>query len=552
MSDTLIYDMSMMTESSPSIFVKKDFLNLQDQMNGNYAGNQAVIDTSALANSNKYMAYREAYLAVPLVLSMVWGGTSAKDLSGSTFAVGLKNNFASLIHSMVLDYAGTTIIQQTPMCQMFQNFTLMTTLSLQDVLLNGPTIGFYPDDAAGCRISGSTGAVITSNNNNGVAESPIVGSDLLLGMSNNGLLQRQKCFALNAAVTASPANQVSGLAESYRSMLVSSSTGLVYQIHAIIRLRDIHPFFNQVPLLKGVFFRLTLNLNQTQASVNIKTTGEAPTTVSVNAPLGGVSMLMVANATSPESNQGQAVPSGSSQLESGTYRLALAVGNKVTDQASASVLGGNTNTNLNQSIFMYVPAYTFAPSYEEAYLASPSKNIVYTDIFQYTTAEATSNFNYLITNGIANIKSCLILPFFSETATGGIIPYQSPLDPAGCGPTSPECHIDNFNVVLAGQNMIYNTQRYTFEQYVNQLQGVNSVNANLINGLTSSLVNQKDFEREYCYYYVNCSRGLPIDEAVPKSLMIQGKNMNKNAVKFVVFIEYGVQVSVDVLTGSRI
>ena len=67
--DTLVYDMSSMTEGTPQIFVKKDWLNILDNQNGSYSGNQSVIDTSQLANSNKYMNYREAYLSVPLLLT---------------------------------------------------------------------------------------------------------------------------------------------------------------------------------------------------------------------------------------------------------------------------------------------------------------------------------------------------------------------------------------------------------------------------------------------------------------------------------------------------
>jgi len=100
--------------------------------------------------------------------------------------------------------------------------------------------------------------------------------------------------------------------------------------------------------------------------------------------------------------------------------------------------------------------------------------------------------------------------------------------------------------------MIYNTQRYAFEQFMNQLQGCNAVNADLVDGLTSSLVDKLGFEQEYCYYYVDCSRMLPVDEAVPKSVQITGTNMSTQSVQYITFIEYGVQVGVDVLTGSRV
>ena len=42
--DTLVYDMASMSEGSPNIFVKKDWLNILDNQNGNYQGNQCVID----------------------------------------------------------------------------------------------------------------------------------------------------------------------------------------------------------------------------------------------------------------------------------------------------------------------------------------------------------------------------------------------------------------------------------------------------------------------------------------------------------------------------
>jgi hypothetical protein len=192
--------------------------------------------------------------------------------------------------------------------------------------------------------------------------------------------------------------------------------------------------------------------------------------------------------------------------------------------------------------------------YETAYLSSPVKKIVYTDVYQYQVLNIAQNasFNNLLTNGIANIKSVLILPFFTSSANADINPLQSPFDPAGAGPTSPLCLLTNFNVVVAGQNMIYNTQRYSYEQFIHQLQGANSINADLTDGLTSSLIDRLSFEREYCYYYVNCSRMLPVEEAVPKSISIIGQNSSLKAIDLYCFIEYGVEVSIDVNSGARV
>ena len=68
--DTLVYDMSQVSDVQPAVFVKKDWLNILDNQSQNYSGNQSVIDTSQLANSNKYMNYRESYLSIPLLLTL--------------------------------------------------------------------------------------------------------------------------------------------------------------------------------------------------------------------------------------------------------------------------------------------------------------------------------------------------------------------------------------------------------------------------------------------------------------------------------------------------
>jgi hypothetical protein len=113
-------------------------------------------------------------------------------------------------------------------------------------------------------------------------------------------------------------------------------------------------------------------------------------------------------------------------------------------------------------------------------------------------------------------------------------------------------HFTQFNIQISGQNAIYNTERFSYEQFANQFKGVNAINGGQTDGLTSGLVGLKDWTYEYCYYYVNCGRMLPVEEAVPKSVNILGQNKNSSAIDIYVFVEYGVEVSVDVLTGSRV
>jgi hypothetical protein len=70
MCDKLVFDLSQEVEGSPNVFVRKDWVNILDNQNQNYGNSQSIIDTSQLSNSNKYMSYRESYLAMPLLMTM--------------------------------------------------------------------------------------------------------------------------------------------------------------------------------------------------------------------------------------------------------------------------------------------------------------------------------------------------------------------------------------------------------------------------------------------------------------------------------------------------
>jgi hypothetical protein len=579
-ADTLVFDMSSMSEGTPSVFVRKDWLSILDNQNQNYQGNQSVIDTSQLANSNKYMNYREAYLTMPLLMTLTQSASATPFLPATAgtsgdYVMGLKNWYGSIVHSFTLDYNGTTIIQQTPYCGLWNSFKLMTSLSYNDIVVSGAMLGFYPDDATAVRfdatITASTNGIGTSNNRNAGAFPVVSGAFNAFDGYNVGLLRRQQGWNFDPEGVAGTGTTYAGASASgtlttisnlnllWKSYIfnkrdgVASTTGASVQvcITAQIWLKHLHAFFERVPLLKGVFMRITLNLNQ--SSVSFTSTADAFSSVSVSSPLGGVSPIMIASA---------GVGQGSVSFTSGNYIASLAVGNRCLN-TTQTALGGTlvANSPLGGSILLNVPAYTFNPVFETSYLSAPVKKIVYTDIYQYQIVNqitAGQTFNNLITNGIANIKSVLVLPFFQAgdgaTLTGncGLSPIQSPFDTAGGGTTSPLCLLTQFNIQVSGQNAIYNTERYSYEQYINQLYGQNAVNGGMTDGLVSGLIDQKQFEMGYNYYYVNVGRMLPVEEAVPKSVNVLGTNMSSKAIDLFIFIEYGVEVSVDILTGARV
>ncbi len=626
--DKLVFDLSQEVEGSPNVFIRKDWINILDNQNQNYQNNQSIIDTSQLANSNKYMSYREAYLSVPLLLTLVSTVGAVAGPAGNQFvndyAFGLKNWFGTLIHSFTLDYNGTTIVQQTPFCNMWNSFKLMTTLSWGDIITQGSTIGFYPDTAGAwsyqapaaagspyglsvCNSDNALFSTITSGlqrnvynqsldivddigaaiiSNNRIADvNNQVKTELFIG-GNEGLTYRTKWIAynpyaggINAATAATPAGGGIGTSQylnagrpiasatqtwtSYVQTQIAANTATrgVFQVcvMATIYLKHVHSFFNMCPLLKGVFMKITMNLNN--ADVSLTTAGLANaqliTSYASNVPVGGVNPIMI-----PSIKTGSKFLRAANAPVAGIQLYNLSVGATCLNPAMTAI-PNVTVGQLSKSVYLYVPSYTFNPTFEQAYLSNNVKQIKYTDIYQYQVLNVASvaqggQFNNLVTNGIANIKSVLIIPFFRQGVTTANVAaadyaeYQSPFDTAGAGGTAPMVTLGNFNVQISGQNAIYNMQRYTFEEWNNQLYGQYSVNGGLTDGLTSGLIGFSDFLHTYGFYYVNVERMLPVEQSVPKSVQILGTNYSSQALNLWVFIEYGVQVSIDVLTGARV
>jgi hypothetical protein len=376
---------------------------------------------------------------------------------------------------------------------------------------------------------------------------------------------------------------------------ISQQGVIQFTINATVYLKHIHSFFNMCPLLKGVFMKMTMNLNNSTTSFNAVAigSGTAPAPIlpynaqlfctGVTNAVGGINPLLIASGSGSSTNGFNGgsclfrpkITAGSTladdEVVAYSYKMNISVGANVLD-SSLGLNNAYQGTGA-KSVYLYIPAYTFNPTFEQAYLSSPVKQIKYTDVYQYQVQgiSSTSTFNNLLTNGIANVKSVLICPFYStqggtsktDTRTNqvvsgntglaqGIPVFQSPFDTAGAGTTSPLCWLTNFNIQVSGQNAIYNTQRYNFEQFNNQLYGQNAVNGGCTDGLTSGLIDRTRFDMEYCYYYVNVERMLPVEASVPKSIQILGQNLSGKTLDLWCFVEYGSEISIDCLTGARV
>ena len=107
---------------------------------------------------------------------------------------------------------------------------------------------------------------------------------------------------------------------------------------------------------------------------------------------------------------------------------------------------------------LYAPLYKFNPLAEQRYLSlSPTKRVEYEDVFQYqfTGVNAGDTFNFLVSNGIADIQSVLVVPFLSASANGAMNPFLSPYGTAGATPDP--IPLQQFNILLSGVNLFLET-----------------------------------------------------------------------------------------------
>jgi hypothetical protein len=388
-------------------------------------------------------------------------------------------------------------------------------------------------------------------------------------------------------------------------MAQSVEGSYVWQVFAKLRLKDLNEFFEKCPLLKGSTMRFYINTNQSTINfqvgqvLNGSNNGAAPPVITnlvnlntvtattaddaatPNQPLGTVNTYNVLQINSVSNTGGGATNplmiadagfgEGSSTLKQGSYTLSVNIVRNPTTGAKTSL----------SSTRLYAPLYAFTATAETRYLSAvQTKKIMYKDIIQFTVPNilAGTTFSTLVTNGLSNLMSVLVCPFISasqlnnnnnvyvpfvNTNTVPVLPsniygfktfpFNSFLNPCVSSPAHPDpILLTNFNIVISGTNLFLNNENYDFEAFTEQLLQSNQINGSLTTGLASGLVSEYDFSNLYRYYYGDCSRTLPNEENVPRSIQINGQNDSTMNIDLLVFCEYMREITIDLSTGARI
>lgn len=554
-SDHTIWEETINRTDAVQPFVSKEILYIQDQNNGNYAG-QIQFDCSSLANNQRWLNYKEGLLEIPFMINL----KSSTDVTAGTivnaFTAGLKNGYYQIIDSMQVDLNNQNIVQLQNNLNMLVNYKVLTSFSQDDLNKLGSVLGIFPDSADSYTFSAGASANGDgyANNRNIIKSSSFIARNT----TNEGFTKRQSSTTAYSSVAALqtdylPTTGTGTVAEAiynaearnYFSEDAGAASARIYTwvIMATIRLKDICDFFDKVPLMKGANFRFTINYNACQTTVTSVAAGPTMVTTTHIQLSGHSNPVMLASSAANNSNNGlvAGAAGGIFTIVSGVVKTPL------------------TTTPLSafSTCRLYVPAYKLDPVYDLNLIQSnPVSKIKYYDYYTYTVSGtgAGASFNSILTNGIVNPKAIIVVPYVSPGSAAAVNAlnlqtYQTLFDSAP-GTTSPSASINHFQVLIAGENVFNIDEQYTFSQFMDEFQHINALNGSQDTGLNSGLISDYMWRNGYRFYVCDLSRRLKYEDKIPKSVMVSGTNNTPVPMDYICFILFEKEVNIKTSTGE--
>ena len=593
--DNIVHSQTTQAENiGEKPFIQKEWSNAIYDTNtsANYASNQVIFDTTTLSNSGTLINYQEGLICLPMVIR-VSAADSAKswiDVQGTPnsfpytdFIVGFKNSHVQLLHSISITLNNIDIVQSVPMTNAYLSFIQHSELSSDDEWLNGPLTGYAKDNStswyyntptiAGSVLTGdSRGCGLGNNCNFGLVDGLTINDT-----HNQGLLKRQKFInrynnEKSAVLGDANANRPSG--KSYVENLV---TGKYIYYDVVLRLKDICPnLFNNLPMAMGMKLKLVLTLNN-NISFKFKKNGDGKFVYDYS------TFSNVTSATNPlmlsASYNKYAAQTGSAFTLTGnqgaitantvgsySFSLTDAAANDSLVPCGSSTLpcsdetytvsmriGQNIQQHNRPQCILYVPSYRMNSKYELEYFSQSQRvrKIHYTELeYQVISPGQRGAFNTELSSSCVRPKRLILIPFITSESNFGLNPLSSPFatEPATASP----CIISQFNCSISNVNLYPNEISYSYDHYLQELNGQTGVNSNLVNGLVSSRINMVDFQNNYHYIVCDLSRRTTEQDLTAVSIRVRGTVVSPLKIEIHAFIERERIIELDIMTGALI
>ena len=529
-----------------SVFNKREWLYINDTTT-QYDQGTSIIETTSLSNNSKFLDYNAAYLSVPILITLTAGSDTDTGLGNPLAAInalpytkslGFKQSFLSMINSITVDLNGQSMVQQNQLIDIYNNFRLLTSESWTSQN-RWSTIGFYPDlvSEAGFDTSSSKYADANHPANNADTNEGLTNRLSYINLDDAGVsLDGVDTSLVSNLITKVEIEKlylshVSNKRAGVSTVGLEKSPVVQYSVKAVIMLKDLHPLFEVLPISKSLNFKIQIfwnNSSFTASHLDSKWITQSAQYRAYN----GTIPLMLNNFTA-----------GFAGSTGGSVRASVYVGDTCHDSIQKTITSGLSTGQVGKQVELWVPAYQMLEDIELNYAESHMKTITFNDYYQFSLKGIGSgeSFNHLVSNGISNLKSVLIVPLLSS--------LNNNVNVFDDGLPQSFAHINNFNVMVGGSNVLHQDSRYGYQQFNNEFFNEFGINGNQSPGIGSSLIDFKSWIKKP-FYYVNCSRVPKEQQKAYRSLQIKGTNSSALTMDYYIFAIYEKNFSLDVVSGN--
>lgn len=584
--DSFVYDMALEKkgdEDKP--FLKKELQYIQDNnASQSYQLSQIVFDSLSLSSNGKYNDIRNSTIAIPFVLTMSTDDVLPANLD---FSLAFKNSNLSFISSLQLEYNNSLVFQTQSNLNAYLTFLQHTNFSYDDEEKLGSMLGYAMD---GCSwayepVASNKGIGCVNNVNFPIKQEPTGEAYLTC---NDGMFKRQLGYSwkkVNGVNNHNSFFEISDIQNTGGNYIDDSIANVkTYYYTAILRLRDMHDFFLQMPtLIKGASYKLTINVNTCVFNITTNAyaanTGPSAGTMTlsnVSCPWGSNPVMVSAMGTTikknPQSNTaataGSAVdiivPCGNALLPANKiYTISLSI---VKNNNTAHGAGKYGQTHIMKNSRWYVSTYVLIPEFEKSYLAINQKSWKYKDVLYKYVNNWTGGSSTQIVSSLVGAKRLIVIPMLASSVNGNAL---ANIGTAGNGTScmmSPYCtepstcsacvRLKNVQVFISNNPIYPQYLDYDFENFMNEMAN-SGIEGGLQNGLTSGRIDYNSWSSGvYGYYCFDLSRRLPEEASVGVSIdfyAVSASSKNpKPLIDLHFYIEYEKNFTINVENGSRV
>ncbi len=543
-ADKEIFQSSVESYDNSVLFKEKKWTYITDNSSngGVFSGQQIQWDLSQLSNNGAWVSLKECVIQIPLKLTITNTGSGNQQPSTNSIqSAVMKSGFFQVCDSLQLVIDGNTVATNQIYKNIETQFRILKDWSLETYNKLGPSLGIALDrtdtnnDTARNLANASLSSIAPSNYG-------VTATNVNAFYSNLGVKERLENQNNDAGPSSFQTVVLGPNAPNTGLSTVDSSAGASIPVGqdcycqfvlATIRLRDICPFVESMPLTRNMRGFLYFNYNSFQTVLNTD---------------GGGSIIAPITHTALAGRSNPAMWRVEDNTDSQTFYPSKTVAASWTFKIEPSGVKSTSRDKASPPISyakLSVPYYTANPTIDS--VLSQKKTFRY---LEYQPVEfnlsADESKTITLSPGIANAKSVLLVPFFTTVNGTTVNPWTSCFDSAPAT-TSPYAALKSIQLQVGNVPIFNNPVDYSSDLFFQEI-ATNGIEGGLVNELSSGLLNSKLFKEWYRFHYINISRRIDTDDGCSRSIIVQCQNATTLPMKVIAFVHYEREVTVDTNT----